>query len=225
MLFLWSVVSCGEMQRALQWWFQRQSAQLLSESEQIHNGVLQEVFALRRDLERSLSAGTGASTSQSQAWLQQTEQLHQSLQQLSETLTPPFLSESLPLAMQWMLQPLQASELNLQIDLPSNWQHDSAEQNRMILMLLDELLTRALADAAIDALHQIRLLAAKQYGELTVRVTYPDRQTMTALRETKELKYLYCCFQSLTPGRCLCQTENTTVMWRFRWRLPEAQSL
>jgi hypothetical protein len=226
MLLLWSVVSYMEMQHALQWWFKRQSAQLLTESEQIHNGLLQEVFAIRRSLELSLVDETGVSPNQGQDWLNKAEKLHQSLEQLSDTLSPPFLAESLPLAMQCMLERLQnQSGLSLEATLPSRWSDASSERNRIILMVLEELLKLALPKAAIEDTQRICLSADETTGELTVELTYPDLQTLTSLTQTKELKYLCCCFQCLAPGRCVCQKENLTVVWRFRWRLQEAYPL
>jgi hypothetical protein len=214
------------MQHALQWWFKRQSAQLSSESEQIHNGLLQEVFAIRRSLELSLIEETGVSLNQGHDWLHKAEKLHQSLEQLSDTLSPPFLSESLPLAMQCMLaRQRNQSGLNLEVTLPSQWNDASSERNRIILMVLDELLKLALPKAAIEATQRIGLSADETTGELTVELTYPDLQTLTSLMQTKELKYLCCCFQCLAPGRCICQKENLTVIWRFRWRLQEAYPL
>jgi hypothetical protein len=215
-----------EMQHALQWWFKRQSAQLLSESEQIHNGLLQDVFAIRRSLELSLVDEVGVSSNQGQDWLKKAEKLHESLEQLSDTLSPPFLAESLPLAMQCLLKRLRSqSGLKLEVTLPSHWSDDSIERNRVILMVLDELLKLALPKAAIDATHQICLATDEAMGELTVKLTYPDLQALTSLTQTKELKYLCCCFQCLAPGRCVCQKENLTVIWRFRWRLQEAYPL
>jgi hypothetical protein len=222
MLLLWSVVSYLEMQRALQWWFKRQSAQLLSESEQIHNGLLQDVFAMRRSLELSLVDEAGVSSSQGQDWLKKAEKLHESLEQLSDALSPPFLAESLPLAMQCMLKRRRSQlGLNLEVVLPSQWRDESSERNRIVLMVLDELLKLALPKAAIDATHRVSLTATETAGELAVAVTYPDLETLTSLTQTKELKYLCCCFQCLASGRCVCQRENLTVIWRFRWRLQE----
>ncbi|HEY9660161.1 MAG TPA: hypothetical protein V6C65_17015, partial [Allocoleopsis sp.] len=104
MVVLWLVASHLEMQRALQWWFRRQSLKMMDQSEQIHNGVLQDLFAVRRSLELASANENPISTTQRQTWLNQAEKIHHSLEQISDFLTPPYLAESLTLALQMKLK-------------------------------------------------------------------------------------------------------------------------
>jgi len=226
MLLLWSVASHLEMQRALQWWFRRQSVQLMSESERIHNGLLQEVFAIRRSLELSLVNEASTSATQNQDWLTRTEKLHESLVQLSDVLSPPYLGESLPLAIQSLLQSqARQSGINLKLALPNNWSEHSLERDRMILDSLHELLTLSLPSAAIDGTHHVQLSSDGKMGELLVNLTCIDHATLTALTHSRDLGYLRRCFQCLTPGQCLCHTETLNIIWRFRWQLQQTYPL
>lgn len=224
MLLLWSTASHLEMQRALRWWFKRQSARLISESEQIHNGLLQEVFAIRRGLELSLVDETGASAIQNRDWLTKTEKLHESLAQLSDVLFPPYLGESLPLAIQSLIQSLIQSQvihpsITLKMLLPTEWHEMSPERDRIILNILHELLTLSLPAVAIADSHSVQLSSDGKRGELTISLTCGDRPALTALIHSKELAYLRRCFQCLTPGQCLCRVEALNITWRFRWNL------
>lgn len=220
MLLLWSIAFYLEMQHALRWWFKQQSAQLCSAAEQIHNGVLQEVFVIRRSLELSLSNEAGASMTQNRDWLIKTEELHKSLVQLSHVLSPPYLEESLPLAIQSLVQyQTIRSGIILKMVLPTNWQAYSPDRDRIILNVLHELLTVSLPVAALEGFHCIQLSSNGKLGELTVALTCIDRPALKTLMHTKELIYLCRCFQYLTPGQCLCQVKNLKITWRFRWNL------
>lgn len=226
MLLLWSVASHLEMQRALQWWFRRRSVRLMSESERIHNGLLQEVFAIRRSLELSLINETSLSATQNQDWLTRTEKLHESLMQLGDTLSPPYVGESLPLAIQSLIQTqFSPPGINLKLALPTDWHHDAPERDRMILDSLHELLTLSLPSAAIDGTHRVQLSSDGKMGELQVAITCVDRPTLTALTHSRDLAHLRRCFQCLTPGRCLCHIETLNITWRFRWQLQQTYPL
>ena len=84
---LWLLLCNLRTQKALQWWFQRQSIHLSHEAEKIRDGLLQEAFTIRRSLELSLGENGYNSVTQSQDWLNKIEKFHNSLQQLSDRLS------------------------------------------------------------------------------------------------------------------------------------------
>ncbi|MBF2072279.1 MAG: hypothetical protein IGS50_00730 [Synechococcales cyanobacterium C42_A2020_086] len=95
--FLWGT------QQAMQWWESRRVLRLNTEVEVLRDQVLQELFTMRRCLELvSLETGEAADQ-QRHVWLAQVETLHQSLERLGFQLSPPYVEDSLPLAIQALL--------------------------------------------------------------------------------------------------------------------------
>ncbi|MBF2003244.1 MAG: hypothetical protein IGS38_21290 [Synechococcales cyanobacterium M58_A2018_015] len=90
-------------QQAMQWWESRRVLRLNAEVEVLRDQVLQELFTMRRCLELdSLETGEAADQ-QRHVWLAQVETLHQSLERLGFQLSPPYVEDSLPLAIQALL--------------------------------------------------------------------------------------------------------------------------
>ncbi len=135
-------LSYSRARRALRWWERRRGFQLYCETERIRNGLLQESLAMRRSLELWLGDTHEISLEHVRGWLKGIEKFHHSLGQLSDRLSPPFVEESLPLAIQYLLELWQTynPHLNIQMELPGDWQDESPECSRVILIALDELL-------------------------------------------------------------------------------------
>ena len=129
-------------QKALQWWQQKQSKQLSREAEKIRDGLLQESFTLRRILELSLLNEDLTSTQLNQDLLEKMEKFHQSLEQLSDRLSPAYIEDSLPLAIQCVVESWQTSNSNVKIEmeLPAVWRQEPLDRSLLILKILDELL-------------------------------------------------------------------------------------
>lgn len=221
MLSLWLIASVLKMQRALHWWFKRQSDQLWYQSDQIRNGLMQEIFTIRRSLELSLADGDQAMVQDRQTWLQQIEHLHDSLEQLSDRLTPPYLEDSLPLAIQALAELWRADRPAVQIDseLPLDWPVDSLELNRVILSTLGELFQSVVTGESTVSI-KLQLQAKRHWGVLKVQVTYPDEATLTTQFKAQDADRLAEVFQLLTLGWCCRQRQDLTMIWQFHWRLP-----
>ena len=216
---LWVGASYVKAKQALQWWQARQSMRLFTEAEKIRDGLLQESFAMHRSLERSLADHVSLSTNSSQDWLNNIQEFYHSLKQLSDYLSPAYIEDSLPLAIQSVVEAWQTdnSRIKIEIDLPANWKHEPPDRSLIILRILDELLQITLAELLTNRLIQISLKAQGDVGELIVHISYPDRHSLLSRNNLKELEYLRQTFRFLTSGQCCRRTQGLTVVWCFRW--------
>ncbi len=208
-------------QRALQWWSQRQSRQLSSEAEKIREGLLQETFTLRRSLERSLLDDVDTSTKTGEDCLQQVEHFYHSLEQLSERLAPAYVEDSLPLAIQDLVESWRSrySRLKVEIALPMDWSPEPIERSLVILRVLDELLEITLSKLATDISLHITLKQQGNLGELIVQIAYPDVATLMSSLASEDLEYLSQTFSFLTSGQCFHCRNELSVAWYFRWEV------
>ena len=238
MLLLWSMVSYLELQRSMRWWFEQRTAHLEVQSERIHNGVMQELFVLRRDLEAALEPGQTIATDPNQtdqAKLWAIEKIHHQLEQISDELSPPYIADSLPLAIQSHLQNWQRLHAaDLEIELPTTWEQEATAQNQIILMVLNELLQIVMPISPVKLPCCVRLLAQnktnsvecpKPFGELLVKVTYPNAAMISSILHTKELRYLRRVMRELARGHLFHRRRELTVTWYCHWRLRSAPSL
>lgn len=147
-ILVWWFVSYSRAQRALRWWERRRGFQLYCETERIRNGLLQESLAMRRSIELLLGDSCEISVESVRDWLTGIEKFHHSLGQLSDRLSPPYVEESLPLAIQYLLELWQTynPKLNIQMELPGDWPDEPPECSRVILIALDELLRITLSE-------------------------------------------------------------------------------
>lgn len=205
----------------MQWWSQRQSLYLQRQAEEIRDGLLQDLFTMRRNLELGVANGVEISAQNCQTWLAQIEKVHHALEQLGNSLSPPYIEESLPLAIQYLLErgKILDAQTHFCLEVPSQWSDRTPEYSRIVLMALYELLRIAMPKSLVEQPLSIRLAARQERGELTVQIVYPDKTKLATFFHLKELKYLSQAFQLLTSGSCACQSQGTTLTWRFCWHL------
>ena len=127
------------MEEALQWWYRKKIEQLESEASLIREQLLQESFAMRRNLELSLIKSNSSNNYSYQKYLQQLESFHQTLKDLSDRLSPPYLNEGLPWALQYLIKKWQEQFTSCQFDfqLPTNWDKQDRDTEYIILNLIE----------------------------------------------------------------------------------------
>lgn len=214
------LTSLLEVQDALQWWHYRQSLHIQRQVEQIREGLLQEVFSVRRSIELLKTGESSRFDEKRQHWLAKVEEIHRSLEQLSHRLSPFYVEESLPLAIQYGLDQQQQINSEVSIELPHDWTNELPERNRVILIMIDELLR--IASPPLTGLClplRICLKTQNGLGELAVQISYPDRQSIASCCNSKELRYLEQSFRLLTSGWCLHRRQGLMITWYFYWRL------
>lgn len=215
--FLWFLRSFYGTKQALQWWYSRQSLKLSLEAENIRDGLLQESFTMRRSLELLPVDSMGLSHT-TQEHLQKINNFHQSLTQLSDRLSPAYIQDSLPLAIQSLLKLWVEShpDLDLCIDMPKYWRHEPAESSLVVLKTLEELLRISLSKLVQPSIY----ISLKQHGkisQLVVQMTYPETSAFTFSAHKSELNYLCKSFRFFTSGKCFYRRQKYHVRWYFYW--------
>lgn len=217
----WFLASHWVMRQALQWWHYRQSVRLEQEANAIRDGLLQRSFLLRRRLE--LPSETGPSAA-SPDWIGEISQFHQALEALSDRLWPPYLEDSLPLAIRALLESWKTRYPNLQFSLetPEDWRQDSPERSRLLLTAMDELFRILLPQASVQGTIALQLFLRNTTAELQICCTRPDDATPPSQLQQSELGFLRHAFRFLMPGTCFCRKYDHTTVWYFRWKSQSA---
>lgn len=224
-LYILNVFNCFtalfKSQKALQWWYYRRSLHLQNQAEQIREGLLQEIFSVRRDIELAQVNETKHFNEKCQDWLAKVEHIHTSLEQVSHQLSPFYVNESLPLAIQYGIELYrqQHSTGEVSVELPTAWTHHSAEQSQVILAVIDELLRIAVPFSATGQPLRVQLKAKPRLGELTLQIAYPDQAAIACCCNSQELKYLEQIFRLLMSGWCGHRQQGLAVTWYFYWWL------
>ncbi|MBE9066995.1 hypothetical protein IQ260_10040 [Leptolyngbya cf. ectocarpi LEGE 11479] len=221
-----SVFSVFSMRRLLyqrqisQWFYTRQCHQLLTQSEVIREQLLQQTFALMRSQE--LGAMDASSTEDAQHWqncLAQTQTFNQSLESLSNELWPPFVEESLPLALQHIIkQWTDPKAIQLSLELPSDWPQQQPDKQRMVLWCVRQCLL-VLQSGTRSASLSLYLIEIKNRAKLGLSLDRLALDTMNDPSLHKELKQIQQIFQFFMPGRCQITYGETCVSFEFNWSL------
>jgi hypothetical protein len=229
-------------QAALRWWWERQVIQAYNNAENLRDRVLQEAFALRRNLELSHEAiATDAALAAWQSHLPRlltsANRLHQEVQQFSDQLSSPFLSDSLPLAIRHVVSTWENAypAVQFSLDLPQDWPHQNAVQQDILTKVLDEWLHLCFTDVASPkALSSVLPAAqtdlAEQNCELAIALhthqtwhildmqldlPAPLGEGMSHRRQN--FHYLGQVFQTLMPGRYTLKLTPHRLCFRGCW--------
>ncbi|QSJ20889.1 hypothetical protein JYQ62_20665 [Nostoc sp. UHCC 0702] len=207
------------IQQALQWWFSRQSFKLFLEAKKIRDGLLQESFTIRRSLDLLAQDNLNLTTNKTQEYLKQADNFHHALVQLSDRLFPAYIQDSLPLAIECLLEPwlTSNSQLYFHFDIPPYWRYEPAERSLLVLRALEELLILTLSNVSVSTSIFISLKQQKNIGQLMVQITYPDLSTVIFYSSLRELKSLCESFRFLTSGTCFCRKQNLSITCYFYW--------
>jgi hypothetical protein len=215
-MLLWVYMDSYQVRQAFRWWSERQFRHQGLESDRIRNGMMQEMFALRRGIE--LWHNQDNATHNSIGWLAQATHLQRSLEQLCHQLSPPFIEDSLPLAIQSMAESWQLElSCSTQVDVSIDWQAEPQSKDYVILATLSELLRLSICYHQGIQPILIKLTQVNQVAELIVRV-----ETAKALAHCEEWTYLSRCFRYLTDGTGTCEQTSEAITWLLRWKTVKA---
>jgi hypothetical protein len=203
-----------KIRRALRWWSHRQSIKLFLEAEKIRDGLLQETFILRRSLDFLLVDNLDLSLPKTEEFIKEFDNFHYSLMQLSDRLFPTSLQDSLPSAIQCLLEQW---AVYFDVDMPAQWQREPVGRSLIILRVLEELLTIALPETLTSVSIHISLKKLGNTAQLKVQINYPDISTLTLYSNLPELEYLCDSFQFLIVGKCFYRSKNLSLAWYFCW--------
>ncbi|MBD2491234.1 hypothetical protein [Aulosira sp. FACHB-615] len=214
------LLSYKQTQEALIWWNNKQCMRMYQEAEAIQNGLLQESFVIRRNLELSLVNPALSQQQQEQYYLATIEKFHHSLKQLNSYLSPAYIGDTLPLAIKYMLLGWESHipELSLQIDLQNDWYQESFSTSRVILMILDELLQTIKLNVTMPLSIFISLKQRGKYSELILQLSYLAASQQIHVSILPNPIYLCHVFNLLAKGKSRYQYSNSTERWKFLWK-------
>ena len=215
-------------QKAWQWWHQQQTIQSHHTAESIRDDLLQQTFAFRRYQEiigdtpsvpASSTTPPVQTKGQNSQWLTRLKGFHQSLEALSDELSPPFVADSLPHALQFTLKSWQTAQKlpPFKLELPQTWDHSQStpQQNQVVLSILNALLNLILPSA--KGTHHISAALSQQDSQnnLILKVDYGEPSPP---QEQPELTYLKEIFQSLTAGQLKITHETLSITSELSWQ-------
>ncbi|NJL47241.1 MAG: hypothetical protein HC929_06750 [Leptolyngbyaceae cyanobacterium SM2_5_2] len=197
-----------DSEQLLRWWHQHQTQWLASEADAVRNGLLQDLFAVRRQLE--LMAGDDIHT------LATVEHLYDALENLGDRLSSPYGQESLPLAMQHALKGW-PSELALEARLPNRWPVEPIEYVTLVLSVLEHLRETLVALPNLPQACTVELAERQEHKQLTVQL---NLQTLPSTLEgcnSADWAYHLSTFESITGGQARCTHTDHAVLWQLTW--------
>lgn len=236
------------VENAWRWWYKKKREQWSSEANLIREQLLQESLAMRRSLElSSIKSNQFAACHQHDDWtstgytsvpthqkyVEQLENFHSSLKELSDRLDPPYLNEGLPFALQYSVERWRERlpESQFKLNLPPFWQQKSSANDFMVFSILEDLLniqkTNTLSNnlIAID-LEQNSSISSKFNNQLKVMfvgekatksISDRDRLKEDTYGNRQELQDLQQIFEGLTSGSCSNISGENSDLWLFEW--------
>ena len=197
-----------QQQQAWHWWYSQQQQQQQYQAEIVRDGLLQEAFALRRCLEGSPTI--------SAPYLEQSIQFYRALENLSNQLSPPFIEDSLPLALQFLLKHHGQLETSLTLEPDTDWASDKSESNQTVVAVVAELLP-LLAQEAQPPL-QVQLWRSGTVNTLQFTRHILHHQTALSVLNSAEVQHLKEIFYSLLSGTLDIKQTNAELMCQLSWR-------
>ena len=214
-------------QQAWRWWHQQQAIQSHHTAESIRDGLLQQTFAFRRYLETADQSIDSPNWQQTNRWLERFQTFYQSLESLSDELSPPFIADSLPLALKFTItswQSLPTQQLTapaVHFDLPTDWSSSSPHQNQAVLSVVTVLLTLLSREGHSDHTKNqlsIALCQIDAANTLTLKIVGKQNPATSNITELEEFQHLKEIFHSLTAGRLEISQEDTILTSRLYWQ-------
>jgi hypothetical protein len=213
------LMSLLKTQRALRWWQNQQALQLHQVAEEIRDGLLQQSFSLRRNLEVDLDGVAASRMVLTQTWLNSLEGLHHDFKLLSDFLSPPYLEESFPLALQYQMEAWQVRHPGCEftLKLPALWQQELSDRGQVMLTALDQLLRLTVSQAFPGQSIRLCLRAEQSTAELSVQISTPEGLNL----EVRNLRRLARAVPALVDGSCFYQRDQNQLTMYFRWKYVE----
>lgn len=192
----------------LRWWHQHQTQWLASEADAVRNGLLQDLFAVRRQLE--LMAGEDIHA------LATVEHLYAALENLGDRLSSPYVQESLPLALQHALKswPL---ELALEVRLPNRWPDEPMEYVTLVLSVVEHVRQTLVALPTQPQTCTLELAEGKECKQLTLQLSVQTLPSALEGGRSADWAYHLSTFEAITGGQARCTHAGHTVLWQLTW--------
>ncbi|MEM6435686.1 MAG: hypothetical protein AAF283_02890 [Cyanobacteria bacterium P01_A01_bin.70] len=204
----------------LRWWHRYQAQLLNQETDFVRNGLLQEIIAQRRRLEVACHTHPTSQPCDCHTRLAEMQRLYELVEDFCDRLESPYQQDSLPLALQCLLQPW-VRPLNLATHLAPTWDAEPIEQTRLLLLLTKTLLN-TLNEIDRRPLKTLLTLVdndgCKQFG---VQAEYESPLALTFAEPIEQaLQPFLDTFRLLAQADCdqMFQTHHFSL--KLSWRSP-----
>ncbi|NEP63283.1 MAG: hypothetical protein F6K31_41330, partial [Symploca sp. SIO2G7] len=192
------------------WWHSQQQQQQQAQAEIVRDGLLQEAFALRRQLEQSDCPG-----GKSASYLKQVNRFYQSLESLSNQLSPPFVDDSLPLALQFLLKHRGQNDPSIGLDPDTDWSANIVNGNLTLLSIVTELLPLLASDP--EPVLKVRLWREADVNNLQITSDISNQQPQASPVKSVEMQYLQEIFHSLMSGTLNINQDDIKLTCQLSW--------
>ncbi len=173
---------------------------------------------MRRHLESPVPSSTETQHKLDKRYLESIEKFHDSLKELSDYLYPAYIDESLPLAIQHLLDTWKnRSSLNVEYELPTEWGDETCERIHLVLMLLEEFLRILVSEVTNNPTVCVKLKQEKTLSELIIEVTNSKESDLTDIKTSDDIFHLSRTVEILLFGKCYRHRRHQTETWYLRW--------
>lgn len=202
--------------QAMREWYKQQAAVCARKADVIRDHSLQDLFAIRRGLELAATCCGTADTSQYQSWIHQLEALHHSLNTLIDTLIPPYLADSLPLAITTYLRKIKAVQGDFAFSLQQvrDWEPcETLWASSSILLFFQGLEDCLGTSRGID---KVDVIFSQTVGDkyLSVELAPSPTGGLEAVDKAHDLCRLIILLSAID---CQVLTRGKTLFLKFRW--------
>lgn len=201
----------------LRWWHQYQAQALNQEADLIRNGLLQDMFVLRRRLELSYQQPEARNCG-FEGHLEDLKHIYSLLENLCNRLESPYLEDSLALALQHAVQPW-SHHVPLQLDIPPHCETEPVEHTRLLVLLLENLWQQLETANCLPHDCGVALQCEMETKRLTLALHYQEPLAPAFLMQVAQslLPFLET-FQLLTDGDYEQNLLPQSLSWVFRWK-------
>jgi len=202
----------------LRWWHRHYVRRGAQQADLIRNGVLQDIVALRRQLETATETyPESLSVSSTRRVLSHLENLYRRLEILSDTLAPPFQHDSLPLALQHIVNRWQHL-CNWHVSWPRSYRPEAIDHIYLLIHFLDRVMQQ-LGDLHPAPQQCDLMLGFRSFGQQLHFVVSPGEAlsgpTLTDI--ARDTAPVLKTFQLLTGGYCSYQLCSGSIAWIVTW--------
>lgn len=167
------------------------------------------------------------SDQQAVEWIDRFESIYHALENLSNMLSPPYMAENLPLALQFVLNHLDNNQfgrrdwppnMRVQLCCDSHWPYPTPNKNRLVVPTVVELLDVLAIKGELQSPDLKLTLNSRMIKRtLTFQLDNCERTSIQKITKSAEIRYLKEVFHSLTAGRLEIIHEGTSLIGQLSW--------
>jgi hypothetical protein len=192
---------------------------LTQETDLIRNGVLQEMLALRRQLEVACQQHRETEVFSCDLQLTGLKRLYASLEAMCDRLESPFVQDSLPLALQHSWQRWQ-EPIVLHLNLPLDWTPEPIELTRLLLLLIDQLFQQLATISASLQGGQLSLNSQDGLKRLHLQIAFADELPLAHVHDLRSnLIPFMKTFHLFTQGQYALEQDVQALTLTLHWAI------